>query len=196
MLPIKDNIPTDRLPIVTLLLIAANVGVYCFAQDVEIAHGGLAQLLVDALFLWIFGANVEDAMSRPRFLAFFLLGGAVAIGTLVLLDPGSPVAAAGVSGAIAAVVGGYVLLYPRARFMGIMPVILSFTLIEVPAWALLAAWFVAQAIFAATSLGDAGGGGVAFVAQLGGFAFGLVAIRLFAQRRKGLPSAPGVPVWG
>jgi membrane associated rhomboid family serine protease len=236
--PIKDNIPTDRLPIVTILLIAANVFVYFFLQHGGIAHGpstssvvhygaipfevshpgegsgpstwltlvtsmfehgGLLHLFGNMLFLWIFGANVEDAMSRPRYLAFYLLGGLAALGLQVAVDPSSTVPTIGASGAIAAVLGGYILLYPRARVVTIVFVILFFTLIELPAWVLLGVWFAEQAIFAATSVGDptgGAGGGVAYFAHVGGFAFGLLAIRLFVQRRKGLPPAPGVPVLG
>ena len=194
MIPVKDNIPTDRLPIVTIVLIAGNVGLYCFAEHVQIAHGGLVQLLANALFLWIFGVSVEDAMSRPRFLAFCLVGGLAAVGLQRALAPGSPIATSAASGAIAAVLGGYVALYPRARIVAIVLAIFSFTLIELPAWALLAAWFVAQALLAVASAGEAGAGAIGFAAQLGGFAVGLLTIRAFAQRRKSLPPQPGIPV--
>ena len=86
--------------------------------------------------------------------------------------------------------GGYILLYPRARVVTLVFVILFFTLIELPAWVLLGVWFLEQAVFAATSVAHpaGGGGGVAYFAHVGGFAFGLLAIRAFAQRRK-LPGA-------
>lgn len=226
MFPVKDNIPTDRLPIVTLLLIAANVFVYFFLQHGGIGHGpttasvvdygtvpaevtqqrpdagpisawltlvtamflhgGLFHLLGNMLFLWIFGTNVEDAMSRVRFLAFYVLGGLCAIGLQIAMSPGSTSPTIGASGAIAAVLGGYILLYPRARVVTIVFVILFFTLIELPAWVLLGVWFLEQAVFAATSVAHPAGGdgGVAYFAHVGGFAFGLLAIRAFAQRRK------------
>ncbi len=231
MIPMKDNIPTDRLPIVTLLLIAANVVVYFFLQHgglthgpaqsrvlhygaipAEITrrqpdsgpvpawvtlftamfmHGGILHLAGDVLFLWIFGMNVEDSMSRVRFVAFYLLGGLCASGLLIALDPGSTAPAIGASGAIAAVLGGYILLYPRARVVTVVFAIFFSTLIEVPVWLLLGAWFLMQAAFAATSAAHpaGGSGGVAYFAQVGGFAFGLLAIRAFAQRRKRLPSS-------
>jgi membrane associated rhomboid family serine protease len=224
--PVKDNIPTDRLPVVTLLLIAANVLVYFVLQHGGLGHGptnasvvdygtipaevtqqrpdagpisawvtlvtamflhgGLFHLLGNMLFLWIFGANVEDAMSRVRFLAFYVLGGLCAIGLQIAMSPGSTVPTIGASGAIAAVLGGYILLYPRARVVTVVFVILFFTLIELPAWVLLGVWFLEQAVFAATSVAHptGGDGGVAYFAHVGGFAFGLLAIRAFAQRRK------------
>ena len=153
-------------------------------------HGGILHLLGNMLFLWIFGANVEDSMSRWRYVLFYLLGGLAAIGLQVAIDPGSAVPTIGASGAIAAVLGGYILLYPRARVVTVVFVILLFTLIELPAWLLLGFWFAEQALVGATSLGDVAGesGGVAYFAHVGGFVFGLLAIRLFAQRRKQVPS--------
>jgi membrane associated rhomboid family serine protease len=152
-------------------------------------HGGILHLLGNMLFLWIFGGNVEDAMSRWRYLLFYLLGGLAAIGLQTLIEPNSTVPTVGASGAIAAVLGGYILLYPRARVVTVVFLILLFTLIELPAWLLLGLWFAEQAIVGATSLGDVAGeaGGVAYFAHVGGFLFGLLAIKLFAQRRKQVP---------
>jgi membrane associated rhomboid family serine protease len=271
--PLKDNLPTDRLPIVTILLIVANVLVYFFVQhggitsgprDKEVVeygaipyqvthpsdqcgttatlpggaqlqtggavvcegervqlqgggtatvdqvrsgranvwltlvtsmflHGGILHLLGNMLFLWIFGGSVEDSMSRPRFVLFYLLGGLAAIGLQVLVEPSSTVPTIGASGAIAAVLGGYILLYPRARVVTAVVLILLVTLVELPAWLLLGVWFVEQAIVGATSLGDVagGGGGVAYFAHVGGFVFGLLAVKLFAQRRKQVPPRAG-----
>lgn len=156
-------------------------------------HGGLLHLLGNMLFLWIFGGNVEDSMSRPRFILFYLLGGLAAIGLQVLVEPGSTVPTIGASGAIAAVLGGYILLYPRARVVTVVFLILLFTLIELPAWLLLGLWFAEQAVVGATSLGDVAGegGGVAYFAHVGGFVFGLLAIKLFVQRRKQVPIRVG-----
>lgn len=231
MFPMKDNIPTDRLPIVTLLLIATNVVVYFFLQHGGLAHGptqssvlhygaipaevtrqqpdngpvpawvtlftamfmhgGILHLAGDMLFLWIFGINVEDSMSRVRFVAFYLLGGLCASGLLIALDPDATAPAIGASGAIAAVLGGYIVLYPRARVVTAVFAIFFSTLIEVPVSLLLGAWLLMQAAFAATSAAHpvGGSGGAAYFAQAGGFVFGLLAIRAFAQRRKRLPSS-------
>jgi membrane associated rhomboid family serine protease len=146
-------------------------------------HGGILHIAFNMLFLWIFGNNVEDSMGRPRFLLFYLLAGIVAAYTQALLTAGSTVPAIGASGAIAGVLGGYLLLYPRARVLTLVLIILFVTIIEIPAAILLAIWFVLQFVPAlgqvTTSAG--GGEGVAYWAHVGGFAFGLAAIKLFAN---------------
>ena len=237
MFPLKDNIPTDRLPIVTILLIAANVFVYFALQHggfghgpsnasvidygaipgevtheqpdrgpiasyltlvtAMFLHGGIFHLAGNMLFLWIFGTNVEDAMSRVRYVAFYLLGGLCAIGLQIAMDPGSTVPTVGASGAIAAVLGGYIVLYPRARIVTVVFIIFLFTLIELPAWVLLGFWFAEQALFTAGQLAQptGGGGGVAYAAHVGGFVFGLLAIRVFVQRRKRIPPPGRIPVY-
>ena len=235
----KDNIPTDRVPIVTLLLIAANVLVYFVLQHGGIAsgpaqsgvvhygaipaevtgerpdtgpvaawitlltamfmHGGILHLAGNMLFLWIFGTTVEDSMSRWRFLAFYLVGGLCAIGLQIAISPGSTVPTIGASGAIAGVLGGYILLYPRARVLTVIFIVLFFTLIEIPAIAVLGLWFLQQVIFGAIGLTDPteSGGGVAYFAHIGGFIFGLAAIHLFARRRNPAytGSGPRYPVY-
>jgi membrane associated rhomboid family serine protease len=260
VIPIKDNIPTDRFPLVTLVLILANVVVYLLAvshggslisgPDVhEVVkygaipyalthpgkHCGLAAIqgLVNAqtiacqgqqgvvgaptgvlptwetiftgmfmhasilhiggnmLFLWIFGNNVEDSMGRLRYLAFYLVGGIAALALQVAVGPNSTAPTVGASGAIAAVLGGYIVLYPRARVLTLVFIILFFTVIELPAFLMLGIWFAEQAVFGATGLTNptGGGGGVAYFAHVGGFAFGALAIRLLATRHKPVPPA-------
>jgi membrane associated rhomboid family serine protease len=157
-------------------------------------HGGLFHIGGNMLFLWIFGNNVEDSMGRVRFVIFYLLGGIAALALQILVDPSSTVPTLGASGAIAAVLGGYILLYPRARVLTVIFIILFFTLIEIPAVVVLGLWFIQQALFGALDLTDpTGGGGVAYFAHIGGFAFGLLAIRAFAQRVKSTP--PRFPVY-
>lgn len=256
MFPLKDNIPTDRLPVVTIALIVINVLVYVilqrpgsilgdpdqqfivdwgaipyefshlgdqcgilgsqlvcdgdtsgagvpagFAADVTgpptlltafssmFLHGGLLHLAGNMLFLWIFGNNVEDSMGRVRFLAFYLLGGLAAIALQVLVGPDEIVPTVGASGAVAAVLGGYILLYPRARIVTLIFIVFFFTIIELPATLILGFWFFQQIAFGALDLTNptGGGGGVAYFAHIGGFVFGLAAIRLFASRVKDLP---------
>jgi membrane associated rhomboid family serine protease len=257
LIPIKDNIPTDRFPLVTVLLILANVVVYVLA----VSHGGslisgpdaheivkygaipyalthpgrhcglasVPNLATQAiacqgqpgvvgtptgvlptwetvptsmfmhasilhiggnmLFLWIFGNNVEDSMGRVKFLGFYILGGVAALLLQVLVGPNSTAPTVGASGAIAAVLGGYIVLYPRARVLALVFIILFFTVIELPALVMLGLWFAEQAVFGAVGLTNptGGGGGVAYFAHVGGFAFGALTIRWLATRRRRLP---------
>jgi rhomboid family protein len=226
LIPIKDNIPTDRFPLVTVSLILANIVVYVLA----VSHGGslisgpdahelvkygvspyaithptgrtwetvftsmfmhasILHIAGNMLFLWIFGNNVEDSMGRVRFLAFYVVGGLAALALQVAVDPSSHATTVGASGAIAAVLGGYVVLYPRARVLTLVLIILFFTVIELPALVMLALWFAEQAVFGAVGLTDptGGGGGVAYFAHIGGFVFGVLAIRALATRRKPVP---------
>jgi membrane associated rhomboid family serine protease len=148
-------------------------------------HGGLLHLGGNMLFLWIFGNNVEDSMGRFKFIVFYLLGGIAALALQVVIDPSSTAPTLGASGAIAAVLGGYILLYPRARVLTVIFIVLFFTLVELPALVVLGIWFAEQAVFGALDLTNptGGGGGVAYFAHIGGFAFGLLAIRAFAHRQ-------------
>ena len=149
-------------------------------------HGGILHIAFNMLFLWIFGNNIEDSMGRPRFLAFYLLAGIAAAYAQALLTAGSTVPAIGASGAIAGVLGGYLLLYPRARVLTVVLIILFVTIIEIPAAILLAIWFVLQFLPALgqVTTSAAGGEGVAYWAHVGGFVFGLAAIKLFASRAR------------
>ena len=242
MFPLKDNIPTERTPIVTIAFIAINVLVYFFLQDggweltsntagdwpvaqyaavpceltndcaipgnqpdlvtvftAMFMHGSILHLGGNMLFLWIFGNNVEDACGRLRFIAFYLLGGVAAIALQVAFNPGSDVPTLGASGAVAAVLGGYILLYPRARVVTVIFIIIFFTIIELPALLVLGLWFVQQVLFSAaeyTSGGQAEGG-VAYFAHIGGFLFGLLTIRLLANedRIKRVPMPRRRPVF-
>jgi membrane associated rhomboid family serine protease len=239
VLPLKDNIPTTRFPLVTIALIVANVAVYflwqkggilhgpsdlntveygwipyeikhpgqqCVVQGSNIVcghipgqpsivetaftsmfmHGSIVHLGGNILFLWIFGNNVEDSMGPVMFIFFYLLGGLAALAgqTLVASGSGAVAPLVGASGAIAAVLGGYIVLYPRARVLTVVFIILFFTIIEVPALLILGIWFLEQALFGAAGLTDpsGNGGGVAYFAHVGGFVFGLLLIKLFASR--------------
>jgi membrane associated rhomboid family serine protease len=146
-------------------------------------HGGILHLAGNMLFLWVFGNNVEDSMGRARFLVFYLLGGVVALLAQTAIDPSSTVPTIGASGAVAAVLGGYALLYPRARVVTLLFIIIFFTIVELPALLVLAAWFALQAVFGLSDLATpTEGGGVAYFAHIGGFLFGLAAIKVFANR--------------
>ncbi len=258
MFPIKDNIPTDRFPVITLALILINVMAYLLAirhggslisgPDVKevikygsipyalthpgkhcglvqsgqilcqgqagvtgtppnfiptwetvftgmFMHASILHLGGNMLFLWIFGNNVEDSTSRVRYLLFYLAGGLAALALQVAISPSSDTPTLGASGAIAAVLGGYIVLYPRARVLTVVFIVFFFTVIELPAVVLLGVWFAEQALFGAAGLTTptGGSGGVAYFAHVGGFVFGLLAIRLVATKRKEIP--PRYPVY-
>ena len=144
-------------------------------------HGGWMHLLGNMLYLWIFGDNVEDRLGRARFLAFYLLCGLAAALLQVAISPGSTVPMIGASGAIAGVLGGYLLLYPRARVLVLVPIFVFIRLIYLPAPLVLGVWFVLQLFSGAASLG-ASGGGVAYWAHVGGFVAGLVLVKVMAKR--------------
>ena len=157
-------------------------------------HASILHIGGNMLFLWIFGNNVEDALGPVKFLAFYIVGGIAALALQVAINPHSTVPTIGASGAIAAVLGGYIVLYPRARVLTLVIIILFFTVIELPAWVLLGAWFALQAVFGSTGLtSPTSGGGVAYFAHVGGFVFGLLVIRLLATKRKPVP--PPRPIY-
>src|SRR3712207_1229324 len=149
-------------------------------------HGGLLHLGGNMLFLWIFGNNVEDSMGRLTFLAFYLLAGLAATAGQVAIGPDVAVPNVGASGAVAGVLGGYLLLFPRARVITVIFIIFFFTIIELPALLILGFWFLQQVLFGYFDLNDpaGGGGGVAYFAHIGGFVFGLLLIRAFATKRR------------
>jgi membrane associated rhomboid family serine protease len=148
-------------------------------------HGSILHLGGNMLFLWIFGNNVEDSMGRIKFVLFYLLGGIAATALQIAVDPGSEVPNLGASGAIAGVLGGYLILFPRARVVTVIFIVFFFTIVELPALLILGFWFVQQILFGYFDLNSAGEeGGVAYFAHVGGFAFGLLAIKLFADERK------------
>jgi membrane associated rhomboid family serine protease len=233
--PLKDNIPTENFPFVTVALIVANAIVYFFFQDALLGlpdngaggdwpvatyafipceltgespcttapggpptavtvltamfmHGSILHIGGNMLFLWIFGNNVEDSMGPVRFLVFYLLGGIAATAAQVLVNPDSNIANLGASGAVAAVLGGYLVLFPRARVLTVVFIVFFFTILEIPALVFLVIWFAQQALFGYFDLVQPteSGGGVAYFAHIGGFVLGLAAIKLFAseQRRR------------
>ncbi len=139
-------------------------------------HGGWAHLGFNMLFLWIFGNNVEDRLGRPRFVAFYFLGGVCAIALQWAFDPSSDVPTIGASGAIAAVLAGYLVLYPRA----VVVTLVGWIPVPLPAMLFLVIWIGLQLLGAAAGFGQVGGGsdgGVAYFAHIGGFIFGLAAVR-------------------
>ncbi|MGI8412964.1 MAG: rhomboid family intramembrane serine protease [Solirubrobacteraceae bacterium] len=156
-------------------------------------HGSIVHLVASLLFLWIFGNNVEASMGSVKFLAFYIAGGLAALVLQVVLAPGSTAPTIGAAGAVAAVLGGYIVLHPHARVLTLVLIVLFFTVIEVPAVVMLGLWFALQALFVAAGLTNpTGGGAVSYLADVGSFVFGLIAIRLLATRRRQIPSQHAV----
>ena len=211
MIPLRDVIPSRTTPGVTITLIALNVIVYLFqlmlAPEVRnsflyafglvpayfslvtlftsmFVHGGFAHLAGNMLFLWIFGDNVEDRLGHGRFIAFYLLCGVVAALAQTALRPSSLVPMVGASGAIAGVMGAYLVLYPHSRILMLFP--FPPILFEVPALFFLALWFLVQFLNGINQLPvfekDAISGGVAFWAHVIGFASGVILV--FVMRRR------------
>jgi membrane associated rhomboid family serine protease len=197
-----------RLPAVTATLIAINVAVFLVeltAGDAFITrwsvvpaqivaghhwvtiltamfmHGGWLHIIGNMLFLWAFGPEIEDAMGRWRYLVFYLVGGLVAFATQVAADPSSTVPNLGASGAIAAVMGAFLVTYPRDRIRSVLVIIVFFSITYIPAVLLIGVWFLLQ-FFSLGAITQQGGGGVAYAAHVGGFIFGCVTARLFERR--------------
>ncbi|HET8542350.1 MAG TPA: rhomboid family intramembrane serine protease [Anaeromyxobacter sp.] len=144
-------------------------------------HGSWMHLLGNMWFLWLFGDNVEDSMTRPRFVAFYLLCGLAAALAQVISDPASGVPMVGASGAIGGVMGGYLVLYPRVRVFALVPLGFFITSVALPAWMMLVYWVGLQVLSGVASIGRSGGG-VAFWAHVGGFVAGVLLAKLFARR--------------
>ena len=210
MIPLRDVIPSRTKPGVTITLIAVNVLIYLFqvglSERVQEAfiyafavvpayfsvgsvftsmfvHGGLAHLAGNMLFLWIFGDNVEDRMGHLRYLFFYLGCGFIAAIAQVTLEPESLVPMVGASGAIAGVMGAYLVLYPHSRVLMLFP--FPVFLFELPAIAFLGFWFVVQFLNGIGQLPvfqqDQLSGGVAFWAHVMGFVSGLVLVLLLRR---------------
>jgi membrane associated rhomboid family serine protease len=156
-------------------------------------HGGLLHIAGNMLFLWIFGNNIEDSMKKWKFVIFYLAAGVVANLAQVAVSPDSTAPGVGASGAIAGVLGAYAVLYPRARVVTAVILIFFITLIELPALAVLGIWFLLQVLTA--SFQPLGGGGVAYFAHIGGFIFGLLLIKLFADHPNTDYFQPRFPVY-
>ena len=247
-IPYRDENQTDRTPVITILIIVANVAVWIWQvlqppypiggtgsalpgvdgttldygavpyfilhglhegqvhlgravltlhQEVPqpwmtiftsmFMHGSWMHIIGNMWFLWIFGDNVEDSMGRVRFVFFYLICGVAAAGAQILAAPNSTAPMVGASGAIAGVLGGYLLLFPHARIRSILFLFFIILPLRVPAWILLGLWFVSQFLLPLNS-------GVAWMAHVGGFLAGLGLVRLFVKSRPVRPRrvAPGV----
>jgi membrane associated rhomboid family serine protease len=144
-------------------------------------HGSWMHLIGNMWFLWLFGNNVEDSMTRPRYVIFYLLCGLAASLAQVLADPRSSVPMVGASGAISGVMGAYLVLYPRVRVYTFVPLGFIFTTVALPAWVMLIYWMGIQILGGLSEIGGGEGGGVAFWAHAGGFVAGAVLVKIFAS---------------
>jgi membrane associated rhomboid family serine protease len=160
-------------------------------------HGGWLHLAGNMLFLWVFGNNVEDRLGRITFLLLYVLGGLAATALQVAFDPNSAVPNVGASGAIAAVLGSYLVMFPRARIHTLV-FFIFITSLQLPAVVVLVGWFVLQLFSGVGGMGNQLGGGVAYWAHVGGFVFGLAVTWLFFRSRGrpdpyALPPPPSYP---
>jgi membrane associated rhomboid family serine protease len=146
-------------------------------------HGSWMHLIGNMWFLWLFGNNVEDSMTRPRFVLFYLVCGLAAAFAQVAADPSSEIPMVGASGAISGVMGAYLILFPRVRVFTFIPLGFFMTSVALPAWVMLIYWMVLQIVGGLGSIG-AEGGGVAFWAHAGGFVAGVVLVKAFASNRR------------
>jgi membrane associated rhomboid family serine protease len=147
-------------------------------------HGGWMHIIGNMVFLWAFGPQMEDAMGHGRYVVFYLVGGVVAMLAQVAGSPGSPVPTLGASGAIAAVMGAFIVTYPRDRIKSVLWIFIFVRVTMIPAALLIGIWFLIQ-LFNAGAVANVQTGGVAYLAHVGGFLFGAVTARLW---RRG-------PVW-
>ena len=144
-------------------------------------HGGFMHLIGNMLFLWVFGDNMEDEFGHLGFLGFYLASGAAAAILHVASDPSSPIPTVGASGAVAGVMGGYLLLFPKAKVDVLFIIVILFKIVPIPAWIVLGVWFAIQ--FASGAMTPTEGGGVAYWAHVGGFAAGAaLTLPLFLRR--------------
>jgi len=145
-------------------------------------HGGWFHLLSNMWFLYIFGDNVEARMGGMRYLIFYLLSGVAAVFLQTYLLPGSNIPMIGASGAIAGVLGAYLISFPRSRVASLVPILFIFTIVEIPAAIFLVLWFISQLYSGLFAMQGAAASGIAWWAHIGGFVFGVLAVFFFARR--------------
>jgi len=211
MIPLRDTQPSRTTPVVTIGIIVVNVLVFLYQISLDrfsvnhliaeygvipdrlralslvtsmFLHGGWMHVIGNMWFLWIYGDNVEDVLGHARYLLFYLLSGVAAALLQVALSPDSHVPMIGASGAIAGVMGAYLVKFPHSRILTLIPVFVFFTTVEVPAVFMLLYWFVIQFFSGVGSIGYShlSQGGVAWFAHVGGFVAGMILILLLATR--------------
>lgn len=211
MIPLRDTQPSRTTPIVTVGIIVVNVLVFLYQVSLDrfsvnhliaeygvipdrlhalslvtsmFLHGGWMHVIGNMWFLWIYGDNVEDVLGHARYLLFYLLAGVAAALLQVALNWDSRVPMIGASGAIAGVMGAYLIKFPRSRILTLIPVFVFFTTVEIPAVFILLYWFVIQFFSGVGSIGYShlSQGGVAWFAHIGGFVAGMILILVMGTR--------------
>lgn len=214
MIPLRDVIPSRTVPYITITIIALNAVAWLyelsmperqlniFLQNFGVVpayfsaatlitsmflHGSWMHVIGNMWYLWIFGDNVEDRFGHGRFIVFYLLAGMIAAGGQIAMDPHSILPTIGASGAIAGVMGAYFVLYPRSRVHTLIPFFpFFFEVYEIPAIFLLGFWFLMQLVSAGSIAltANTNGGGVAFMAHVAGFLFGIAGVFVFRNREQ------------
>jgi membrane associated rhomboid family serine protease len=213
MIPLRDTQPSYSTPYVTFVIIAVNVLIFLYQvslgsyevnhfiaqyglvpdrlqySDVLTSmflHGGWLHLIGNMWFLWIYGDNVEDILGHGKFLLFYLACGVIAALGHAMLNPYSRVPTVGASGAIAGVMGAYMVKFPHSRIITLVPIFIFFTTMEIPALLILLYWFVIQAFSGVASIGysQISRGGIAWFAHIGGFLAGMVLIYVLGTRER------------
>ncbi len=213
MFPLRDTQPSYSKPVVTVILIVVNILVFLyeaslgeFEQNAFIAtyglvpdnfhfvnvltsmflHGGWLHVLGNMWFLWIFGDNIEDILGHGKYIVFYLLCGIAAGMTQTLFTPGSRVPMVGASGAIAGVMGAYLVKFPRSQIRTLLFIVFFITTFDVPAWVMLIYWFGIQLLNGVGTVGSsaASQGGTAFLAHVGGFVTGIVLVYLMRPQER------------
>jgi membrane associated rhomboid family serine protease len=214
MFPLRDVIPSKTTPYITVTIIILNALAWFYElaiprDDLPVflqlygvvpadfsaptlitsmfLHGSWMHVIGNMWWLWIFGDNVEDRLGHGRFIIFYLLCGIAAAVGQMAMEPSSTLPTIGASGAIAGVMGAYIVLYPHSRVLTLVPIFFYIEIIELPAVLLLGIWFVMQlfsagAVAVTASTGGGGGGGVAFVAHVAGFIVGMVGVIVLRKR--------------
>ena len=212
MIPLRDVIPSRTTPYITVTIIILNAIAWLFEVTMPpdllpsflqiygvvpahffpptlvtsmFLHGGWMHVIGNMWYLWIFGDNVEDRVGHGRFIVFYLLCGIAAAIGQIAMDPTSTLPTIGASGAIAGVMGGYFVLYPQSRVLTLVPLIIIWEVIELPAILFLGVWFVMQ-LFSAGAIAvtaNTSGGGVAFAAHVAGFLTGVLGVFVFRKPR-------------
>ena len=213
MFPLRDTQPSYSRPVVTVLLIVVNILVFLFEFSLDpytrnafiaqyglvpdrfgltnivtsmFLHGGWLHVLSNMWFLWVFGDNIEDILGHGKYLLFYLACGAAAAVTQVIFSLGSHVPMVGASGAIAGVMGAYMVKFPRSRVLSLVFIVFFITTVEIPAWLMLIYWFLMQLFSGVGSIGytQASRGGTAFFAHVGGFLAGIALVNLMGTRER------------